>query len=91
MRVQELGLAWLCFITFATGFRCSIKGALHCRSSTARFESLDIKWFVPTATRTTRELDVLGVTGKSTEIIEIPIFPLDFGVAFPTSDFPMNM
>lgn len=54
--------------------------------------SAEIKWFIPTAKQMKPQLDLTDSQSRViTEVIEIPIFPLDYGVAFPGSDFPLNI
>ena len=53
------------------------------------------KWFDSQISRSNFEspklFDMTLDTTESQKIKEIPIFPFDFGVAFPTGEFPLNI
>ena len=57
------------------------------------FLKQEFKWFDPNPKVTTspKLFEIPPLPSPGSTIIEIPLFPFDFGVAFPTGEFPLNI
>jgi Lon protease-like protein len=92
MPFRILIFSLLSCITFVLSFTAYSSPRAEFRKLSMEQNSAEIKWFIPTAKQMNPQLDLTdSQTREPAEVIEVPIFPLDYGVAFPGSDFPLNI